>query len=169
MFHGHLDYFQKPPLESRPITKLRDHATPNTHNHWFILFYHVWRPAWIEIHWNGIWSRIRSHVIPHYTWGSMTTLHTWFWRCVGTAFGHFLLGSHNFMITALDSCVKWPFSKNKNCNGLVNPESTTKNLDCKKAKSCFNLLAMKSLWQASNRTYISQVRSIKDWYQEVML
>ena len=23
------------------------------------------------------------------------------------AFGHFLLGSHNFMVTALGSCVKW--------------------------------------------------------------
>ena len=33
---------------------------------------------------------------------------TWFWRCVGTAFRHFHLGSHNFMVTALGSCVKWP-------------------------------------------------------------
>jgi hypothetical protein len=51
-------------------------------------------------------------------WGPGTydfTLHlrvrdhpAWFWRCLGTAFGHFLLGSHNFMVTALDSCVKWP-------------------------------------------------------------
>jgi hypothetical protein len=24
------------------------------------------------------------------------------------AFGHILLGSHNFMVTALGSCVKWP-------------------------------------------------------------
>ena len=31
-----------------------------------------------------------------------------FGRCVGTAFGHVLLGSHNFMVTALRSCVKWP-------------------------------------------------------------
>ena len=23
-------------------------------------------------------------------------------------FGHFLLGSHNFMVTTLASCVKWP-------------------------------------------------------------
>ena len=23
-------------------------------------------------------------------------------------FGHFLLGSHNFMVKALDSCLKWP-------------------------------------------------------------
>src|ERR1700689_4479049 len=35
---------------------------------------------------------------------------TWFWRCLGTAFGHFLLGSHNFMVTALGSCVKWPLA-----------------------------------------------------------
>ena len=27
-------------------------------------------------------------------------------RCVGTAFGHFLFGSHNFMFTTLGSCVK---------------------------------------------------------------
>ena len=30
------------------------------------------------------------------------------WRCVGTAFGHFLVGSHNLMVTGLGSCVKWP-------------------------------------------------------------
>ena len=33
---------------------------------------------------------------------------TQFWRCVGTAFGHFLLHLHNFMVTALGSCVRWP-------------------------------------------------------------
>ena len=36
---------------------------------------------------------------------------TWFWRCVGTAFWHVLLGSHNFMVTALGSCVKRPYAK----------------------------------------------------------
>ena len=33
---------------------------------------------------------------------------TWFWRCLGLAFGHFHLGSYNFMVTALGSCVNWP-------------------------------------------------------------
>ena len=75
MFHGHLDYFQKPPLGGRPNTKPGDHGTPNAHNRWFILFYHVWGPAWIEIHWNSIWLRARSHMTSHYTWGSVTTLH----------------------------------------------------------------------------------------------
>ena len=107
MFHGHLDYFQKPPLGGRPNTKPGDHGTPNAHNRWFILFYHVWGPAWIDIHWNSIWLRAWSHMTSHYTWGSVTTP-TWCWRCVGTAFGHFLLGSHSFMVTALGSCVKWP-------------------------------------------------------------
>ena len=74
-FHGHLDYFQKSPLGGRPNTKLRDHGTPNAHNHWFILFYHVWGPAWIEIHWNNIWLKAWSHMTSHYTWGSVTTLH----------------------------------------------------------------------------------------------
>ena len=101
MFHGHLDYFHKPPLEGRPSTKPGDHATPNAHNHWFILFYHVWGPTWIEIHWNSIWLRVWSHIPSHYTWGSATTLHE-FGGVLGTAFGHFLLGSHNSMVTAYD-------------------------------------------------------------------
>ena len=40
---------------------------------------------------------------------------TWFWRCCGTAFGHFLLSSYNFMVTALGSCVKWPWF----CRALI--------------------------------------------------
>ena len=75
MFHGNLDYFQKPRLWSRPNTKPWDSGTPNTHNHWFILVYHVWGPAWIDIHRNSIWLRARSHMTSHYTWESMTTLH----------------------------------------------------------------------------------------------
>jgi len=50
MFHGHLDYFQKPSLGGRPNTKPGDHGTPNAHNCWFIIFYHAWGPTWIEIH-----------------------------------------------------------------------------------------------------------------------
>jgi hypothetical protein len=30
--HGHLDYFQKPPLGGRPNTKPEDHDTLHTHN-----------------------------------------------------------------------------------------------------------------------------------------
>ena len=75
MFHGHLDYFQKLPLEGRSNTKPGDHGTPNAHNHWFILFYHVRGPAWIKTHWNSIWLRVRSHMTSHYTWGSVTTIH----------------------------------------------------------------------------------------------
>jgi hypothetical protein len=36
-------------------------------NRRFILFYHVWRPTWLEIHWNGIWLNItlfRSITVP---------------------------------------------------------------------------------------------------------
>jgi hypothetical protein len=73
--HGHSDYFQKPPLGGRPHTKPGDHGTPDAHNCGFILFYHVWGPAWIEIHWNSIWLRARSHMTSHYAWGFMTTLH----------------------------------------------------------------------------------------------
>ena len=38
-------------------------------------FYHVWRPAWIETHWNSIWFRAWAHMTSHFTWESVTTLH----------------------------------------------------------------------------------------------
>ena len=43
----------------------------------------------------------------HYTWGSVTTLHD-FGGCLVTAFRHFVLDSHNFMVTTLGLCVNWP-------------------------------------------------------------
>jgi hypothetical protein len=107
MCHGHLDYFQKPPIGGRPNTKPGDHGTPNAHNGWFILFNHAWRSTWIGIHWNSILLRTWSHMTSHYTWGSGSTLHK-FGGVLGAAFGHFLLGSHIFMVTALGLCVKWP-------------------------------------------------------------
>ena len=76
MFHGRLDLFQKPPLGGTPNTKPGCHGVPNVHNHWFILFYHVWGHAWIEFHLNSMWLRARSHMTSHSTWwGFMTTLH----------------------------------------------------------------------------------------------
>ena len=38
MFHGHLDYFQKPPLGGRFNTKPGDHGIPTAH---IPLFYYV--------------------------------------------------------------------------------------------------------------------------------
>ena len=35
---------------------------------------------------------------------------------VGTAFGHFLLGSHNAIVTALGSCVCEAALRNRACN-----------------------------------------------------
>ena len=75
MFHGHLDYFQKSPFGGKPNTKPGDHGTPNAHNRWFILLYHVWRSTWIKIHWINIWLRAWSHMTSHSTWESVTTLH----------------------------------------------------------------------------------------------
>ena len=107
MFHGHLDYFPKPPLGGRPNTTPEDHGTPNAHSRWFLLFHHVWRPEWIEIHWNSIWLRPQSHTTSQYTQGPLTTLHD-FGGVLGRPLDIFLLGSHDFMVTALSSCVKWP-------------------------------------------------------------
>ena len=41
----------------------------------FILFYHVWAPTWIEIHWNRIWLRAYSHMASRYNWGPVPSLH----------------------------------------------------------------------------------------------
>ena len=107
MFHNHLDYFRKPLLGGRPNTKLGDHGTLNAHNCWFILFYHVWGPACIKTLIEIAFGWGSGHIWLCTTLEDVTTLHD-FWRCLGTAFGHFLLGSHNFMVMALGSCVKWP-------------------------------------------------------------
>ena len=75
MFHGHCIVCLKTPLGGRPSTKLGDHGTQNAYNHLFYAIYHVWRPVWIEIHWNSIWLRAPSHMASNYTWGYVTTLH----------------------------------------------------------------------------------------------
>jgi hypothetical protein len=124
MFHGHLDYFQKPPLGGRLITKPWHHGTPNAHNYWFILFYHVRGPAWIDIHWNSIWLRTRSRMTSHYTWGSVTTLHD-LGGVLGRPLDTFLLGSHNFMVTALGSRAKWPLAR-----GLFTPPVRARGIGC---------------------------------------
>ena len=84
---------QKPPLGGgRPNTKPGDHGTPKAHNCWFVLSYHAWGPAWIEIHWTSIWLRAQSHTTSHYTSGSVTTLLRDFGGCLETTFGHFSFG-----------------------------------------------------------------------------
>ena len=107
MFHGHLDYFKKPPLGGRSNTKLGYHGTPNIHNRWFILIYHVQGPAWVEIHWNNNWLRAQSHLTSHYTWGSVTTLHD-FVGVLGWPLDTLFWALTIFMVTALGSCMMWP-------------------------------------------------------------
>ena len=78
-----------------PNIKSGDHGTLNSHNRWFILFYHMWGPTWIDISWNSIWLRAQSHMISHHTWG--VHYHTTcYWMYVGTTFGHFLFGLSQF-------------------------------------------------------------------------
>ena len=99
--------FQKPPLGGRFNIKPGDHCTPNAHSRSFILCYHAWGPQQLEIHRNSIWLRTQPHLTSHYTWGSVTTLHD-FGSVLGWPLDTFFSGSHNFMVTALGSCVKWP-------------------------------------------------------------
>ena len=76
-----LDYFQKPPLEGRPNTNLGDHDTLNAHNVCSILFYHAWRPTWIEIHWISTWLRVP--ITYEFTLHLKVRDHTpWFWKCL---------------------------------------------------------------------------------------
>ena len=65
--------------------------------------YHSWGT---HMHRNSLKQHLVEEPVPY-----EFTLHlrvcdhtTWFWRCVRTA-----LGSHVFMVTALGSCVKWPW------------------------------------------------------------
>jgi hypothetical protein len=53
----------------------QNRETHGFHNCCFILFYHVWGLAWIEVHWHSVWLRAWSHMTSHYTWGYVTTLH----------------------------------------------------------------------------------------------
>jgi hypothetical protein len=101
-----LGFFPKPPLRCRPNTKPGDYGTLNAHNRWFILFYHVWKPTWIKIHWNSIGMRAWSHMTSHYTWGSVTTLLDF-----GDVLARLSFELHNFMVTALGSCVGWPLQQ----------------------------------------------------------
>ena len=56
--------------------------SPNAHNCWFILFYHVWCPAWIEIR-----CLVEALVTYDFTLPlRVRDYTTWFWRCVRTAF-----------------------------------------------------------------------------------
>ena len=62
--------------------------------------------AWIEIHWNSIWLRTRSHMTSHYTWGTLTTLHD-FEGVLGWPLDTFFRAL-NFVVMALGLWVKWP-------------------------------------------------------------
>ena len=107
MFHGHLDYFQKPPLQGGSNTNPDNHGTPNAHHHWFIPCDQVWGCCMNRKTFN--WHLVEGPVTYDFTLCLRARDHTtWFWKCLEIAFGHFLLGSHNSMVKALGSCVKWP-------------------------------------------------------------
>ena len=97
-------FFQKPPFEGRSNTKPGDHGTPNAHNRWFILFYHVWGPAWIKIYRNNFWLRTQSHMTSHYTWRSVTTRHNLEVSWDG-------LGTHSFGLSQFHGHGSWLVSE----------------------------------------------------------
>ena len=97
--------FQKPPLGGRPNTKPGDHGNPKYHNHCIIIIFIMYEDlAWIDLYWNSIWLWGQSHMILHYNWGSVTTLHDF-----GSVLGQ-SLDTHSFMVTTPGFCVKWPWA-----------------------------------------------------------
>jgi hypothetical protein len=67
--------FKTPPFGGWLTTNLGDHGIPNARDRWFILFYHVWGSARIEIHLNSIWLRAWSDMTSHHSWGFTITHH----------------------------------------------------------------------------------------------
>ena len=87
MFHGHVDYFQKPPLGSRPNNELGDYGTLNAHNCWFIIFLscvrfvHKQKSIEIAFGWGPVTydftlhSRVRNHYMTlEVCWDGLWTL-----------------------------------------------------------------------------------------------
>jgi hypothetical protein len=70
------------------INKVNKHLNSNNHFELtpvgLLYLYHVWGPAWIEIHWNSIWLRAWSHMTSHYTWGSSYMILRVSWDGLGT-------------------------------------------------------------------------------------
>ena len=108
MFHEHLDYFQKSPLQSRPTTKpLGYHGSLNSHIHWFNLIYHVWGHYMIKkIIEITCFLRAQSPTTSHYTSGSVTTLHD-FGGVLGRPLVTFFWALTNSWSKALGLCVKY--------------------------------------------------------------
>ena len=98
IFKNHL--LEVGPTQNRETMTLRTLTTVD-------LFYIIMceDPHEYKNHQNIIW--LKSPVTYDFTLHLRVNDHTTrFWRCVGTTFGHFLLGPHNSMVTARASCVK---------------------------------------------------------------
>ena len=67
MFHGHLDYFQIPPLGVGLTQNWETMALQSLTIVDLYYFIMCEDPAWIEIHWNSIWLRALSQMTPQYT------------------------------------------------------------------------------------------------------
>ena len=83
MFHGHLDYFQKPSLVGRPNTKLWDHGTRTLTTvglFYFIVCEDPHDYKFIEVAFGRGPGHIWLHTSVHFKIHDQTTR---FWRCLG--------------------------------------------------------------------------------------
>jgi hypothetical protein len=84
-------------LGGSPNTKPGDHDTPTAHNRWFILFYHVWGPTWIEFI-EIVFGWGPGHIWLHTTLEGPWA-HIWFLRrCVGTSISLICLVNATFLM-----------------------------------------------------------------------
>lgn len=88
MSHGHLNCFQNHLLKVDRTQNYGDHATLTSHNRWFVLFYHVWRP---RMNRHSLTNHlVEGPVTYDFTLQFMACVHTtWFWKDFRTAFEHF--------------------------------------------------------------------------------
>ena len=90
MFHGHLDYFQKPPLGGRPNTNPGDHHTSERSQP---LIYFILSCTRTHVNRNSLkWHLVEGPVTYDFT------LHDGGGVLGQQPLGHFLLSPHNFMV-----------------------------------------------------------------------
>ena len=109
--------FSKPPPGGKPNTKPRDHGTPNFTTIELLCFIMCECLARLETHGNSMELR------PKYIWLHITLENPWphymvlevSWDGIWTL----LLGSHNVMVTAPGSYVKWPLHICPRCLNII--------------------------------------------------
>jgi hypothetical protein len=123
----------------------------------------VWGSAWIDIHYNSILLKARSHMTSHYTWETMTTLHdfggvlgrplnTFFWApTISRSRLLALSGRSSMFIVAHRNCGSFQAIWRRLCGNIYlyiwNPKASTEHF-------------MVDDWLGNKHTYMYNTRRI---------